>query len=157
MVADLLIGKMTPEYSCVRATRRWPFRVFMEMLDMAALNAYIVWISKNTEWKKNDRSRRKIFLEELSTQLVKNNVIERRQSNHSFHQDVQLSFNLFYKEFHLSNEEEKENSPTKLLKTRRCSFCPRTKDKKTKNQCCVCERPICVHHSFNLCPDCKNN
>ncbi|KAG5861173.1 hypothetical protein JTB14_036057 [Gonioctena quinquepunctata] len=44
--------KMTHEYSCVRACRRWPLRIFMEMIDVAALNAYIVWSKKYPEWRK---------------------------------------------------------------------------------------------------------
>lgn len=33
--------KVTREYLCVRSTRRWPFRLFMGILDMGALNAYM--------------------------------------------------------------------------------------------------------------------
>ncbi|KAG5883866.1 hypothetical protein JTB14_034913 [Gonioctena quinquepunctata] len=44
--------KMTREYSCVRACRRWPLRIFMGMIDVAALNEYIVWSKKYPEWRK---------------------------------------------------------------------------------------------------------
>ena len=53
--------KMTREYSCVRSTRRWPFRIFMEMLDIAALNAYILYTQRFPKWKNNNSSRREGF------------------------------------------------------------------------------------------------
>ncbi|KAG5883236.1 hypothetical protein JTB14_026457 [Gonioctena quinquepunctata] len=66
--------KMTHEYSCVRACRRWPSRIFMEMIDIAALKAFIVWSKKYPEWRKKDRSHRRSFLRELSIQLAENDV-----------------------------------------------------------------------------------
>jgi len=33
---------MTKEYSCVRGTKWWPFRLFVEMVDIAAVNALLL-------------------------------------------------------------------------------------------------------------------
>ncbi|KAJ8894289.1 hypothetical protein PR048_006904 [Dryococelus australis] len=42
------LGDMSSEYSCVRMTIRWPLRLFMEIIDIAALNTYILWRKKTT-------------------------------------------------------------------------------------------------------------
>ncbi|XP_077291811.1 uncharacterized protein LOC143915190 [Arctopsyche grandis] len=81
--------KMTSEYSCARSTRRWPFRVFMEMLDIAALNAYLLRAQKYPEWKANNRSRRKLFIRELSLELAMPNIVRRKKSTVKFHKQQQ--------------------------------------------------------------------
>nr|CAH7759096.1 unnamed protein product [Callosobruchus chinensis] len=43
--------KLIREYSCSRRTARWPYRLFMNIIDICALNAYILYIEKNPEWK----------------------------------------------------------------------------------------------------------
>lgn len=73
--------KKAREYSCVRATRCQPMRIFMEMLDIATLNGYVIWTTKYTEKRKNilsDKGRRKSFLRKLGTELVKDNVEEKK-------------------------------------------------------------------------------
>lgn len=80
--------KMTHKYSCVRVTRRWPFRIFMEMIDLAALNAYIIWIHKYRDWRKNDRSQRQHFIKELAMELVEENVSHRKSSGKHFHKHI---------------------------------------------------------------------
>ena len=42
-----LVNQMVQTYTCRRATRRWPFAIFCNMLDIAALNAYTVQFSKS--------------------------------------------------------------------------------------------------------------
>lgn len=39
--------------------------IFMKIIDMAALNVYLLWTQKYPEWKKNNISRRKCFIREL--------------------------------------------------------------------------------------------
>jgi hypothetical protein len=34
--------KLVREYSCARRTSRWPLRLFMNMFDIGALNAFII-------------------------------------------------------------------------------------------------------------------
>ena len=57
---------MTREYSYVRGTRRWPLRIFMVIIDMAALNACIIFRTKFPDVSIN-RSYRRRFLQTLSS------------------------------------------------------------------------------------------
>lgn len=53
---------MTGKRACVRKTTRWPYCSFQELIDMAALNSYIIRNINNasqTSTKKKDT--RKIF------------------------------------------------------------------------------------------------
>lgn len=144
--------KMTREYSCTRATRRWPFRLFMELIDIAALNAYIIWIKKNPDWRKNDKGKRKIFLDELGAQLVEENIIFRSGNIH-LQKPVRESIEIFFKarNINLTEPGPSDPSPVKRL---RCVECPRKKDRKTKTVCSTCTKAICVDHTFNICGTC---
>ena len=44
-----LIDQMVQTYTCRRATRRWPFALFCNLLDIAALNAYTIFRNLHLE------------------------------------------------------------------------------------------------------------
>lgn len=71
--------KMTREYSCVRATKRWPLRIFFEIIDMAALNAFIIFSQKFPDWCR-DKGRRRKFLQTLCQELALPNVKNRERN-----------------------------------------------------------------------------
>lgn len=67
---DQMLGK----YTCKRSTKRWPLAYFFNLLDVAALAAYIIH-DELVPQKKTDR--RRGFLKELATQLVIPHMEER--------------------------------------------------------------------------------
>lgn len=146
--------KMTSEYSCVRATRRWPFRLFLEMIDMAALNAYVVYKLRYPEWKIKNKGNRKIFIENLANNLMKGNVVERHRVNPHLHQDVISSINLFYKHLNIFPPTAESRLEPAIKKIKRCELCPRVEDKKDKKQYSVCKKFICLEHSNIICNPC---
>jgi hypothetical protein len=52
----------------------------MNMHDIAALNAFIIWILKNKYWNQSKPNRRYRFLSELGKELTNPNIL-RRASN----------------------------------------------------------------------------
>ena len=81
--ADIL-DKLIREYTCKRATRRWPLRLFMNYIDIACYNAFVVWNTKFPNWNGNVpiKNRRKLFLQDLSEMLFRQKARkndERRQ------------------------------------------------------------------------------
>ena len=62
------MDQMTRCYSTKRMTRRWPMVVFYNMIDVSALNAYIVWLSLRKQ--DNQRMKRRNFLISLGKQLA---------------------------------------------------------------------------------------
>ena len=62
---------LTTIFSCRRKTNRMPMVLFFNMLDVARLAAFIIWISLNPDWFFNDQQgRRRKFLKELGQELT---------------------------------------------------------------------------------------
>lgn len=162
--------KITAEYSCVRSTRRWPFRIFMEILDMAALNAYILWTLKYPEWKRNNRSNRKIFIRELSLDLAKPNIIKRKNSAFRFHKPQQDAIDMVTSHYQkispetaviddiTSNSQMGVSTSTACrASVRTCRFCPYPTKKKSTLVCNICKKPVCTTHRIKMisCSECE--
>lgn len=71
---DWMIGK----YSCQRGSKRWPMKLFYFLVDVSALNAFIIWKPKNPGWEsKSTRIHRRIFIKDLAKMLATPNIIRR--------------------------------------------------------------------------------
>ncbi|GAV01506.1 hypothetical protein RvY_12210 [Ramazzottius varieornatus] len=57
------------QYSCRRKTCRWPMAPF-DILDISALNAYVIWSEVKPEWNPTLPMRRRIFVQKMSKQLM---------------------------------------------------------------------------------------
>ena len=117
--------KMTRGYSCVRGTRRWPFRIFMEMIDIAALNAYILYTQRFPEWQKNNRSRRKVFLTELAFGLCQENMEQRIRNPYGLQPDIKEALKTCGFEFQPNSDVAVSSS--ELATSHRCQDCRRDK------------------------------
>ncbi|OQV20793.1 hypothetical protein BV898_05139 [Hypsibius exemplaris] len=70
LVWTLWINWSVPTAS-VERLRRWPMAFFYDMIDISALNAYIIWTELNPGWNNKTSRRRSAFLKELGRDLVK--------------------------------------------------------------------------------------
>lgn len=153
------IKKIIREYSCVRSTRRWPFRIFMELLDIAELNAYSLWTQKHPEWKANNRNRRKCFIRELSLELAKPNIVRRKSSALRFHNQQRDAIDTVVSYYHRQSREATEEDPLPMnipieyesksaarVQSRSCRFCPSQTKKRTRLTCHICKKPVCISH-----------
>ena len=59
------VDQMCSTYNCARNTRRWPMIIFYSLLNVAGINAFIIF-SKN----ENPRLKRRQFLKNLCLELV---------------------------------------------------------------------------------------
>ena len=73
------MDQMVSRYTCHRRTQRWLLAIFFNILDVGALAAYLIYYENNNTLKKKTNQRR-IFLHQLSEELVKP-LIENRSSN----------------------------------------------------------------------------
>ncbi|XP_071056574.1 piggyBac transposable element-derived protein 4-like [Onthophagus taurus] len=64
------MDKLLRTYTVKRQTRRWPVTIFYNMIDVSALNAYIIWIHQNDDWKAKKGYKRREFLKQLGKELV---------------------------------------------------------------------------------------
>lgn len=137
--------KLIREYSCGRRTERWPFRIFMNMVDIAAMNAFIIFIQKNPEWNLSNSSRRKKFLLDLGKKLAEPNMRKRLQNEAKTIPSLRRALSACG----VADEIEKncENFIKRDGKKRgRCFLCPRNRDKKSKVKCSTCSNFVCNDH-----------
>lgn len=100
------------------------------MLDIAAVNAFVVWTKINPGYHVGKRHRRRLFLEELGQTLACT----------------------------LPVVKPTRTLPTPQLasenKRSRCHLCPRNVDKKVPSKCSKCQKFTCLGHS--VCYECGN-
>lgn len=149
--------KMTRLTTCTRTTRRWPFRLFMDLIDIATLNAYVIWTCKNPDWEISANDRRKEFVRQLGVELATNNVILRKNSFARYHKLQNYSFEVFYKKINLPFDDQPGPSKRQKVERKRCFYCSRQQDKKTNLTCIKCDKYVCNDHKIIICPKCKIN
>lgn len=108
-----LLGQMARAYSVSSPTRRWPVAVFYNILDLAGINAHVLF--KECTGSNTDRRR---FLQQLAEELRAEFMSEKR-SQTSLRQ------------------------PRLTSKRSHCKVQKHCSRNKTVNTCCECRRPVC--------------
>ena len=127
-------------YSCSRQSRRWPTKLFFNVLDIGALNSYLVWMKNNPNWNAARRYRRRLFLIELSTSLMKP-LILRRAHQPRLQISVRQAIEACGVNLPAQPNEEREELPSRG----RCHLC-RLRNQ-VKVRCNECQRFVCKEHS----------
>lgn len=134
--------KLIREYSCTRRTARWPYRLFLNIIDICALNAFVVFIENNPDWKKNSSSRRRSFLLQLGDDLARRNM--KRRANYKYHHsDIRSA--LSDCGINMQPNDQTATLP-QHRKRARCSVCPRKSDRKVNIICSKCKKYVCEDH-----------
>src|SRR5215469_962911 len=71
-----ILDKLVHEYTCRRGTRRWPLSLFLNYVDIAAYNAFVIQ-KMNVDAARDAQpliKQRKQFLETLRKHLVQPNI-----------------------------------------------------------------------------------
>lgn len=77
------IDKMLGTYSCKRKSNRWPMAVFSNIIDISALNAFVVYNEINPNFQsKQVKTRRRNFLEQLGHELATPHMMKRTGKPH---------------------------------------------------------------------------
>jgi len=129
------MDQMTRTYSCKWKTRRWPTVVFYKMLDISAINAYVIWKALNPNWNSNNSHKSRLYLLQLGKELV---GVSEEENQKTVSQRREIASEL-------------------RRKKERCSICPSAKDRKTKTACSKCSKNVCQEHSNVMCIRCQQN
>ena len=143
------LDQLVKTYSCKRVSNRWPLVIFYYIIDVAAYNSSVCFMHKNPEAYTGSQKRRK-YLMDLSESLVMP-LIQRRASSAHFHmlqKDTKSKIEAFVPIPNILEQSQSKNP------RRRCSKCPRDKNRKTNRVCSRCSVPICETHSRIICDDC---
>lgn len=164
-----IMDQMVKHFTCRRATRRWTLSLFMNFLDIAALNSLIIWCQFNEEFsEKHDK--RTLFLKQLIKQLIVPHVEKRSQNLSGIHFDVINDMRkIISPEFFVSAStsqlqssqsqssqsqssqlDEPQIDPSIKSLIKRCFICKEEdrKQKSTRRFCQICKKGVCPDHSF---------
>ena len=133
------MDQMVRTYTTKRKSRRWPMTVFYNILDVSALNSYVIWIHANPEWKAKVPHKRRLFLEALGKDLMQEyrQKREQREQQTPGHQQ-QLT----------------ARAVAVVGKRGRCVVCPRSVDLKHSIRCSKCMNFVCKNHL--VCSKCQS-
>lgn len=136
-------------YSTSRRTQRWPMAIFYRMLDISAVNAYIVSKMNQTQ----EKVLRFNFMKKLAEDLVKPHL-ERRAYQNGLHRELQGAIRRVLKMDQVPSTSLADNVE-KFEKRKTCSLCDPKKKRKTFHMCFECKNPICIECSQKMCIPCR--
>ena len=84
------IDQMFHKYTMKRSTRQWLFFAFYDMIDIAGINALVIWKEKNPNWNINKRPKRRSFLDELEISLVSPLLDFLSKASTNLHTNIQM-------------------------------------------------------------------
>lgn len=131
-----IVDQMIRKYSTKVACRRWPMHVFYNILDMAAINAWIIY---NQVTKNN--LKRKAFILQLVNELTNGKQQKAAQQRES------------------QSNEEAGVGPDKSRKRKKCQV-GMCKGNKTNDICEICKKAVCgkcVRKVPTVCSKCGFN
>ena len=144
-----LVDQMVGTFTCRRQARRWPLKLFFNLLDVTALNTYTIYRQVHPDQQSTGGSRRR-FLTDLRDSLIllhmktRQKIPQIQKATKEATMRCGLSF---------SNTSPPENI---MQKRKRCSLCPHTKDRKVAKCYSRCSRTVCPEHSITIitCNEC---
>lgn len=136
------VDKLTASYDCARNTRRWPMVIFYSMLNIAGINSQVIFCANNPTV---DLLRRN-FLRELAQGLIRPHL-EIRACMTNIPRRIRMRLQDICQ---ITPENEAAN-----VVIGRCSYCDRTKNRKTRFSCFMCNTHMCLEHITAICLNCK--
>lgn len=158
-----IMDEMVGTYRCKRKVNRWPVAVFCNMLDISALNAYIIYIELNPNWNYTKKNlRRRLFLIEIGNSLVRSYIESRERTPRSDHAVAVVREIQGVPDENLPPEPQPSTSRNRLQhhpstnKRARCHLCPKLRNANVHSaRCDKCRKAVCPNHRYILCEKCE--
>ena len=143
--------QMIRTYSCKRQTKRWPVVMWYNLLDVAALNAFLIFSTQNSEFEVGKTHKRRLFLRNLAKELVIPQMRRRLRVTTNLRSTVLVAM----ERCGVRREENVGTvCETPVTKRKRCHYCPSKKDRKSAMVCKKCNKNVCKEHSHVVCNNC---
>uniref|UniRef100_A0A1B6D3N2 PiggyBac transposable element-derived protein domain-containing protein n=1 Tax=Clastoptera arizonana TaxID=38151 RepID=A0A1B6D3N2_9HEMI len=136
-----VVNKLCGEYTVSRECKRWPLTTFFGLMDIAAINALIIYRQNMVN---ETLILRRVFLKQLALELTKPHLLSRCTIQG-------LPIHLKKKVCRISGIQEEPQRKLQRRESGRCDDCPRGKDRKTKTSCSNCNKLLCKEHSHVYC------
>ncbi|UYV74554.1 hypothetical protein LAZ67_12000134 [Cordylochernes scorpioides] len=143
------IDQMVSNFSTSRRSRRWPLALFYALLDITALNSYIIF---NYQIDKKDQKERSTFIVDLGRSLIDEHMATRNLN--SLPLELQTTIKKF-KNNDGSSTSRGSTMPQESDTPKRCYKCPSKNAGKVKTLCSVCQLSVCKKHFLIICENCK--
>lgn len=153
-----VLDQKCAQFSVGRRTRRWPMAIWFALMDIAGVNARILYQSVAPDYCKE----RRLFLVALGRSLIHNQLARRSQMT-----NIPRELKILVKRVagngneipqtcgrqQLENEADQQ---PQAPKRQRCHLCPRAGDKKHPTKCSQCGKGVCKVHSKQeiVCESC---
>ena len=150
-----VLDQMANTYTTRRKVRRWPVTVFENVLDLAAINAFVTWIKCHPDWHSGQRtSRRRLFLKEMAIELLLPNMSMRvvESPRGAMQPKVKKARLVCSSKAVCSHPDPTEAESLSARKRGRCHLC--SANRRVFSFCHVCKRHVCNHHSKVVCENC---
>lgn len=156
------MDKMLGEYTTKRTTKRWPLAFFFNIIDVAALAGYIIYMDHNQNVKSTDKRRK--FLKDLAYQLCLPAV--NRRSEGPFRKNSTKSAIEMVLERRIAPTQSLASTSSQPHGSRgpspvvgRCCLCHSLNKtrRKTRKRCHKCGNPVCDEHTITTttCIECN--
>lgn len=146
-----VVDEMCGTYSVSRVSKRWPLTIFFGLMNVGAINAYVIYNANMKRLQKETVERRQ-FLKDIALGLVLPQI-QNRSSITTLPKLIRTKMSQI-----LGKEEITDRSqltgPSSAVRGR-CSLCPTKKDRKTKTWCHLCKTFICRDHTIFVCKNCE--
>lgn len=158
------MDKMLSEYTVKRRTNRWPLAFFYNMVDLAALSAYIIYTEHTPRLTSTDRRRR--FLKDLANELCMAAVLTRSSiprvlGNHFTRASLEmvLGRQITQPVVTAVRDQSSRDASGRILVVGKCYICRELnhRQRKTRKACNSCSKPVCNEHSVTkaVCDTCN--
>jgi len=139
-----------------RKTRRWPMCVLYNMLNIAAINSYVIYLHNFFRNPANDDARpmpRLQFMIKLHEQMARSWQKVRLDNNPRFSRELQHQIRSVLGEKDVAECVAGEQSGPRKY----CHRCPSQIRRKTRTYCFSCSKPMCGDHQKKFCLDCSKS
>ncbi|XP_058627857.1 uncharacterized protein LOC131538063 [Onychostoma macrolepis] len=153
------LDKMAAAYTCKRKIHHWPMAIFANILDVSALNAFVLWSQINPSWNRGKQFKRRLFLEDLGRALVLPLMLRRKNIPRT---PVSLSLLIQSRSTSAADLPGPFAAPGPSARRgpypmrKRCRYCF-LKENKTSSVCAKCNAFTCKAHSIIICKMCMHN
>lgn len=145
------VDQMCSSYSVSRINRRWPLTLFFSFMNMAGINALVLYQLSTA----GQKLQRRLFLKSLAYDLMKPHLIERARIP-----TLPLDIRVFLEKYREnSNDEGNSGEPPAKKPKGRCAPCGRKKNVTTTMTCHKCNQFCCKNHSIKtiVCLQCSED
>ncbi|KRY41009.1 PiggyBac transposable element-derived protein 4 [Trichinella spiralis] len=125
-------------YNTARKSQRWPLAIFFHLLNVSVINACVIH-----QHNSGESGKRKNFIKNIAFELLQP-YLRSRLDCKSLTEKLRLQIDA-----HLPGPSTTQDTGIEIKK-KRCKFCPRKEDRKTKTVCSECASHICSFHSTIL-------